>query len=35
MILDCPGVKYCSEYGVQYDGSTFVEGIENKEECQN
>ena len=26
IILDCPGVKYCPKYGVEYKGNTIVEG---------
>ena len=27
VLLDCPGEKYCPKYGVEYEGSTIVEGI--------
>jgi len=30
IILDCPGGKYCPKYGVEYEGSTIVEGILNR-----
>ena len=27
VLLDCPRDKYCPKYGVEYEGSTIVEGI--------
>ena len=30
VLLDCPGDKNCSKYGVEYEGSTIVEGILNR-----